>query len=267
MSDRPPVAIVGAGITGLACAHALRDVAEVTVVDRIPVPGGVHGWEAAETRELAPVCGAHLRLGETAIRWDGLRLLAIGQDGPQQLGAAALVIATGARPLGRAELGIAGGRPAGVVPATVACHLAENGLLVGRRPLIVGGGDWAMRAAGELRAAGAERATLVCPDGLLRERPNDDAVQVREHDRVVSVAGTPRVRTATLASGETLGCDAVVLAHGVAALRNVDGAVWAGDRAVYAQPLSDPATVAQARAAGAEAAAAVRSLIDREERP
>jgi len=264
MSDRPPVAIVGAGITGLACAHALRDVAEVTVVDRIPVPGGVHGWEAAETRELAPACGAHLRLGETAIRWDGLTLLAIGQDGPRQMGAAALVIATGARPLGRAELGIAGGRPAGVVAATVACHLAENGLLVGRRPLIVGGGDWAMRAAHELRAAGAERATLVCPDGLLRERPNDDAVHVREHDRVVSVAGAPRVRTATLASGETLGCDAVVLAHGVAALRNVDGAVWAADRAVYAQPLADPATVEQAHAAGTEAAAAVRSLIDHE---
>jgi hypothetical protein len=83
----------------------------------------------------------------------------------------------------------------------------------------------------------------------------------------VSVAGTPRVRTATLASGETLGCDAVVLAHGVAALRNVDGAVWTGDRTVYAQPLADPATVEQARAAGAEAAAAVRSLIDQEERP
>jgi hypothetical protein len=59
----------------------------------------------------------------------------------------------------------------------------------------------------------------------------------------------------------------VVLAHGVAALRNVDGAVWAGDRAIYAQPLADPATVAQARAAGAEAAAAVRSLIDQKERP
>jgi len=258
------IAIVGAGITGLACAHALRDAAAVTVVDRIPVPGGVHGWEADDTRELAQACGARMRLGETAIRWDGLVLLVIGQDGPERLAADALVIATGARPLGRAELGIAGGRPAGVLAATVACHLAENGLLVGRRPLIVGGGDWAMRAAHELRAAGAERATLVCPDGLLRERPNDDAVHVREHDRVVSVAGAPRVRTATLASGETLGCDAVVLAHGVAALRNVDGAVWAADRAVYAQPLADPATVEQARAAGTEAAAAVRSLIDHE---
>jgi D-hydroxyproline dehydrogenase subunit alpha len=264
--DPPPVTIVGAGITGLACAHALRDVAEVTVVDRIPVPGGVHGWEAAETRELAQACGARMRLGETAVRWDGRVLLVIGQDGPQHLTAAALVIATGARPLGRAELGIAGGRPAGIVPATVACHLAENGLLVGRRPLIVGGGDWAMRAASELRAAGAERATLVCPDGLLRDRPADDAVHVREHDHVVSVAGTPRVRTATLASGETLGCDAVVLAHGVAALRNVDGAVWTGRRTVYSQPLDDPATVEQARLAGAEAAAAIRSLIDQEER-
>ena len=87
-----------------------------------PGAGGVHGWEAGETRELAQACGARLRLGETAVRWDGRVLLAIGQDGPQHLTAAALVIATGARPLGRAELGIAGGRPAGVVaqpsPAT-----------------------------------------------------------------------------------------------------------------------------------------------------
>jgi hypothetical protein len=102
---------------------------------------------------------------------------------------------------------------------------------------------------------------------LLRRRPADDAVHVREHDRVVSVAGSPRVGTATLASGETLGCDAVVLAHGVAALRNVDGAVWPGDRTVYAQPLADPATVDGACVAGTEAAAAVRSLIDQEERP
>ena len=63
MPDRPPVAIVGAGITALACAHALRDAAEVTVVDRIPVPGGVHGWEAAETRELAQACGAQHAAG------------------------------------------------------------------------------------------------------------------------------------------------------------------------------------------------------------
>ena len=47
------------------------------------------------------------------------------------------------------------------------------------------------------------------------------------------------------------------------------GTTLAGNSAaaVYAQPLADPATVEQARAAGSEAAAAVRSLIDHKERP
>jgi len=256
------VAVVGAGITGLACARELRREAMVTVVDRIPVAGGVHGWSAPETRELAAGCGAELVLGETAIRWDGRELLVIGQDGPRRLACAAVVIATGARPLGRAELAIAGGRPAGVVAATVSCHLAENGLLVGHRPLVVGGGDWAARSAAELLAAGATEVTVICPDGALRPLP--DGVRVVAGQRVAAVLGGARVSGVALASGDRLDGDALVLAHGLTAVRNVDGAVWDGVRTVYAQPLDDPATVADARAAGAAAAAAVRSLLDQE---
>jgi thioredoxin reductase len=260
MPEQPPVVIVGAGITGLACAAALRDTDAVTVVDRIPVAGGVHGWEADETRQLVRDCGARLLLGVTAIRWDGRELLVIDQDGATRLAAAALVVATGARPLGRAELGIAGGRPAGVVSATVASHLAENGLLVGRRPLVVGGGDWAFRACHELSAAGAEQVTLACPDGLLH--PARSGMRILEGVRPVRVSGRPRVEAVELDSGETVTCDALVLAHGLVAVRNVDGAVWEGGSTVYAQPLSDPATVHAARAAGAEAAMTVRSLIE-----
>jgi D-hydroxyproline dehydrogenase subunit alpha len=256
------VSVVGAGITGLACADALRDAADVTVVDRIPVPGGVHGWEAEETQELAGGCGARLLLGETAIRWDGRELVVIGQDGPRRIQSAALVIATGTRPLGRAELGIAGGRPAGVVAATVACHLAENGLLVGRRPVVAGGGDWAMRAAHELLHGGADRITVITPGPPLRAAPESTRIV---EGRVVSVAGSPRVQAVVLESGEVVECDALVLGHGLAPLRNVDGAVWEGERTVYAQPLADPASVNAARRAGADAAAAVRSLLDQEE--
>ena len=262
MADR--VAVIGAGITSLACARELRGAAAVTVVDRIPVPGGVHGWSAAETRELAAGCGAQLLLGETATRWDGDRLLVIGPDGPRRLECAALVVAAGVRPLGRAELGITGGRPAGVVAATVACHLAENGLPVGLRPLVLGGGDWAVRATAELLEAGARAATMICPDGPRRAPPA--GVRVVAGERVASVLGGARVSGVELASGERLEGDALVLAHGLAALRNVDGAVFGGRRTVYAQPLDDPATVDAARAAGAQAAAAVRSLLDREER-
>ncbi|HYW29380.1 MAG TPA: FAD-dependent oxidoreductase [Gaiellales bacterium] len=262
----PEVVIVGAGITGLTCAAELRGHAGVTVVERVPVTGGVHGWEATETREQTAASGARLLLGATAVRWDGERLLAMDQDGAHLLPASVLVIATGTRPLGRAELGIAGPRPAGIVAATVAVHLAENGLLVGRRPLVMGGGDWAHRAANELLEAGAERVTMACPDGVLAgyaEQGEDlDHLRKIHGARPVRVGGQPRVQYVELSNGDVQACDALVLAHGVVPLRNVDGAVWDGPRTVYAQPAADPATVAGARTAGSEAARAVRSLLE-----
>jgi hypothetical protein len=256
------VVIVGAGITGLTCAAELRGHAGVTVVDRVPVTGGVHGWEAPETRGQTAAAGARLLLGATAVRWDGERLLAMDQDGAHLLPASVLVVATGTRPLGRAELGIAGPRPAGIVAATVAVHLAENGLLVGRRPLVVGGGDWAHRAAGELLHVGATSVTMACPDGLLGAHAADARVRVLDGARPAAVSGGSRVERVELESGEVVECDALVLAHGVVPLRNVDGAVWDGPRTVYAQPLADPATVDGARSAGIEAAGAVRSLLE-----
>jgi thioredoxin reductase len=258
------VAIIGAGITGLACAAELGRHERVEVFDRIPVPGGVQGWRAPETiaaHRAAASAGATMRLGVTAIRWEGDRLLAVGPEGVHRLTATALVVAAGTRPRTRAELGIAGGRPAGVVPAPVACHLAENGLLVGRRPCVVGGGDWAVRACHELLAAGARGVTVVAPDGLLRPAPAD--VRVVAGVAPTAVEGGPRV-TALLAGDERIDCDAVVLAHGLVPLRNVDGAVWDAPGVVFAQRLADPATVSGAREAGVRAAAEVRALLGSE---
>lgn len=60
--------------------------------------------------------------------------------------------------------------------------------------------------------------------------------------------------------GAVFDCDAVVLAHGLAPVRNVDGAVSEGVRTVYAQPVDDPRTEDGARRAGAEAAQAALAL-------
>ncbi len=250
------VAIVGAGITGLACAEALEDA---VVVDRIPVTGGVNGWDDPDTRRLTGACRGRFLLGATATRWDGRALWVIGPTGVERIAAAALVIAGGARPQGRAQLGIAGDRPAGVLPATAACHLAENGLPVGRRVIVYGGGDWAHRASVELLHSGAQ-VTVMAPYGLLREMPA--GARVREGDRVTAVRGRLRVEHVELDDSRTgVECDGLVLAHGLAPNRNVDGAVLDGERVIYAQPLDDPASVAGAEAAGRHAAVQAMELI------
>jgi hypothetical protein len=258
------VAIVGAGLTGLACARSLPEGIRPVVVDRVPVPGGVHGWDNDETRAAttaAEARGAVLHLGETAIRWDGEELLVMGQDGARRIPARALVVAAGSRPLGRAELGLAGPRPAGILAATVACHLSETGLLAGHRPAVVGGGDWAARAVGALLYAGAERVQVVAPEGILRPFPGSPAVTVGT-GAPVAVEGAVRVSALRLHGGERVECDALILAHGLAPLRNVDGAVWEGPRTVYAQPAGDPTTVAAAQRAGSAAAADVARILE-----
>ena len=253
--------VVGAGLTGLACAADLAPDMRVDVLDRIPVTGGVHGWRAAETVSLtrtARAGGAVLHLGVTAIRWEDGVLTGVGPEGVLRVAAGVLVIAAGSRPLTRAELMLTGDRPAGVVPAPVACHLAENGLPVGLRPCVVGGGDWAHRAAHDLLAAGARDVTVVAPDGLLRPMPA--RARCLEGLYPTAIEGALRV-TALVAKGQRIECDAVVLAHRLAPLRNVDGAVWEAPATVFAQPLDDPADAAGAARAGAVAAAEVRSLL------
>jgi hypothetical protein len=259
----PTVAIVGAGITGLSCAGALAGDARAVVLDRVPVPGGVHGWDTPQTRqavEAARLAGAVLHLGETAIRWDGRTLVSVGQDGVRSTPAVALVIAAGSRPLGRAELGLAGPRPAGILAATVACHLSETGVLIGRRPAVIGGGDWASRAVQRLFEAGAEAIELIAPGGVLRAIPDSPRLTVRS-GAAVAVEGGARVTAVRVEGGERIECDALVLAHSLAPLRNVDGAVWSGLRTVYAQPSGDPLTAGAAADAGARAAAEVLHAI------
>ncbi|MGH3074752.1 MAG: hypothetical protein ACRDQC_07495, partial [Gaiellales bacterium] len=233
------VAIVGAGEAGLACARELAGRARTVVIDWKPLEGADH--EA------------------TAIRWDGAVLLAMGPAGPVEVAAGALVIATGTRPLGRAELGLVGTRPAGVLSAPTACELAEQGLLRPARPAVIGGGDWAARAVAALVATGAEHVTVVAPDGILTPLPPSSRITIHERLAPLSITGDPQVERLEC-DGAAFDCDAIVLAHGLAPVRNVDGAVSKGVRAVYAQPLDDPRAEDGARRAGAEAAHAALAL-------
>jgi len=229
------VAVVGAGRTGLACARALAGRARTVVVDRRPRPG------------------ADLRA--TAIRWDGGTLVAVGPGVAVEIPAAALVIAAGTRPLGPAELGLTGTRPAGVLPAPAACELAADGRFRPSRPVVIGGGRWAARAAAALAEAGAA-VTVVAPDGILVPV---EAVAVHERLTPVMIGGDHDVERLEC-DGATFACDAVVLAHGLVPVRNVDGAVDGGERVAYAQPTVDPPSEAISRAAGEEAARGALAL-------
>jgi hypothetical protein len=230
-----PIVIVGRGTSGRACADALAGRAPAAVVDR------------------APGSGADLQA--TALRWDGRTLRAIGPSGPVEIAATALVVATGTRPLSPVELGLAGARPAGVLPAPAACELIAHGLFRPARPVVVGGGRWAASAAAVLAEAGAD-VTVVAPDGILVPV---EAVALHERLTPVRIGGDRNVERLEC-DGATFECDAVVLAHGLVPVRNVDGAVENGERVAYAQPTVDPPSDAISRAAGEEAARAALAL-------
>lgn len=230
------VAIVGAGTSGMACAEALAGRARTLVVERRPGPDA--------------------DVQATAIRWDGRVLLAMGRDGPVEIAAGALVVATGARPLGQAELGLTGTRPDGVLPAPAACELAVRGHFQPSSPVVVGGGRWAARAVAALVGTGAV-VTVVAPDGL--RVPINAAVAVHERLTPLAVRGDARVERLECDSA-AFDCDGVVLAHGLVPIRNVDGAVHGGERTVYAQPTADPPSGAASRTAGEDAARAALAI-------
>ena len=91
--------------------------------------------------------------------------MVIGPDGVGRIPAAALVVAAGSRPQGRAELGIAGAA-GGHRGGHRRLPPRGDGAPVGRLPAVVyGGGDWAQRAprrAGPRRRAGPVSRRAAC---------------------------------------------------------------------------------------------------------
>jgi glycine/D-amino acid oxidase-like deaminating enzyme len=225
---RGGIVVVGAGVAGLAVAGELARRGErVTLVDRVPVPGGVLGDEHPAVRRLFAAChGVALELGMTALRWAGGALAIAGPRGVRELPARHLIYAGGTRPSTPAELRLAGSRPAGVLPAPVAIHLVEAGAVLGRRVAVLGDGLWASATVRALERQGASRVLRVPALGPLT---------LSGHVRVEAVGD--------------VACDCVVLAAHERPLRNVDGAVLDGAADVtYVQPLAPSADEAEAQA-------------------
>ena len=239
-TDPMPVAVVGAGPSGLGCAIGLAAHVPVVLVERIPVAGGTAGWDNPEIRDHvagAAALGVELRLGQTAIRWSEQRLLVTGPGECGWIPARHLFVAAGLRPATPADLKMTGDRPAGVVPATVAEHLLEAGVALWRTVAVVGDGPWAPRVAERARRLGARIIAV-----------GSDAAWADEHferPHQWSIVGRDRVRALRLcyegagpASIDVM-CDADVLAADPLPSRNIDGAVLPGSAQVtFVQPVA-----------------------------
>ncbi len=246
--SRNHIAVVGAGIAGMAAAAELAGRAEVTVLDRLPVPGGVLPYDLRPVRELRDRChsaGVAWLLGTTAVRWENGRLLTVGPSGIRWLDAAHLVFAGGCRPATTAELTLAGPRLA---------------VTIGRRVVIIGTGDWA-RAARDAIAHQRSRVTVVAPQAGQQVSFSHDALISGWSP--VAVAGNGRVSTLTLQrAGQryVLDCDAVILAGSPRPLRNVDGAITdPADAVTFVQPAADQGSWEQVAAASRAAVARLLS--------
>ena len=237
MSDR--VIVVGGGIAGLAAASALAERFDVRVVERLPAAGGTWGFDHPVVERLVRECQqrlVRLEWGDTALRWVDRRLLVIGPGRREWVDADHLVFAGGTRPALPAELPVLGSRTAGVFVATVAHHLLEGHVNLGRRIAVCGTGYWADLVVGEVPAG---THVTVVGDGCAPRPPRGVSVDVWSGHRPVEIVGRDRVEilvTEVAGRRAALPCDSVVLAGGLRPLRNVDGAIVDAPDITYIQP-------------------------------
>jgi dihydropyrimidine dehydrogenase (NAD+) subunit PreT len=178
------VAVVGAGPAGLACAHRLAlNGHEVTVFEARPKPGGLNEYGIAAykvadnfaQREVAFV----LSVGGIGIEYDKR----LGRDvdvSGLRAGYDAVFLGIGLE--GVRALGMVGEHLGGVRNAVdFIAELRQAGdkgtLPVGRRVVVIGGGNTAIDAATQSRRLGAEDVTIV-----YRRGPGEMSATVHEQD-------------------------------------------------------------------------------------
>jgi NADPH-dependent 2,4-dienoyl-CoA reductase/sulfur reductase-like enzyme len=256
------VVVAGAGRHGLLCATKLaRAGAEVTIVEWRHAPGGQEPERSAvELAESAATASVRFVLGTVAIRFGGTFVEVLGESAASRLTCDTLVVATGSRPATTAELGITGDRCAGVLPGPAASHLTRAGVLLGRRPLVAGSGEFALRCAREQLAAGASVVSLTMPAGS----PPALGAGIRAFPgyRVASVHGTSRVEAAVLRRRDEsfrVPADALILAAGMRPMRNIEGAVEPCDGVFFCQPRGEAASTPDAEITASETASLVQA--------
>jgi dihydropyrimidine dehydrogenase (NAD+) subunit PreT len=162
------IAVVGAGPAGLSCAHRLARLGhEVTVFEARPKPGGLNEYGIAayklpddfaqrEVAWLLSVGGITIEHGRALGRDLDLAALRRGHD------AVFLGIGlAGVRALGLAGEALDGVRDAVDFIAELRQTPDKGRLPIGRRVVVIGGGNTAIDAATQARRLGAEDVTIV----------------------------------------------------------------------------------------------------------
>ena len=249
--DDIDVAVIGAGPAGLAAAlgASRRGAKRVLLLDREEEPGGIlkqcihngfglqylssdlTGPEYADRcwRDLAAADVMYEPLSMiTSISPTG-RLSAFSpQHGRQEIAPRATVLTTGCRERTRGNLAIPGARPAGVLTAGTAQRLVNiNGVMPGRRVVVLGSGDIGLIMARRLVLEGAQvlRVAEILPyaAGLPRnvvQCLHDFDIPLQLGSTVTRIWGAPRIEAVEIIDLETgaadrVECDLLLLAVGL----------------------------------------------------
>ena len=245
------VAVVGAGPAGLACAHRLALAGHrVTLFDALPKAGGLNEYGIAAYKTVDDFAQREV---EWLLSVGGIALetgVALGRDVTldalrEQHDAVFLAMGLG----GVRTLAIDGEQLTGVMNAVDFIEQVRQAdglenVPVGRRVVVIGGGNTAIDASVQSRKLGAERVTMVYRRGVdamsatwaEREFAQKSGVTLVTHAKPVRIAGADGHVTAVefeAASGErfTVDADMVLKAIGqtlvpdsiAAALLTADG--------------------------------------------
>ncbi len=141
-------------------------------------------------------------------------------------------------------------------------HLTQSGVLLGRRPLVIGSGRLARHYAEVAIAAGADEVTIV-HDGAWMSDADGPRLRQIAGSVVDSVWGMPRISAADIRAGRDtfrIAIDAVILAEGRVPVLNVEGADPEDPRVVQCHRTDDKFSDAVARASSA--AERIRAILE-----
>ncbi|HDR9807834.1 TPA: NAD(P)-dependent oxidoreductase [Burkholderia cenocepacia] len=235
------VAVVGAGPAGLACAHRLALAGHrVTLFDARPKAGGLNEYGIAAYKTVDDFAQREV---EWLLSVGGITLetgMALGRDVTldtlrEQHDAVFLAMGLG----GVRTLAIDGEQLRGVMNAVDFIEQVRQAdtlanVPVGRRVVVIGGGNTAIDAAVQSRKLGAERVTMVYRRGVdamsatwaEREFAQKSGVTLVTHARPVRIAGTDGQVTGVEfegASGERFTVDADMVLKAIGQTLAPDG--------------------------------------------